>query len=92
MAKLTPEQQQAYDDDRASPGILFDSAGNVIYDGEAEASGRPPFKTMAEANAQADELQRLILERRKEREAEQAAADAKPRHRRAPRIIIHRSR
>jgi hypothetical protein len=27
---------------RASPGILLDDQGNVIFDGEAEAMGVPP--------------------------------------------------
>jgi hypothetical protein len=45
VAKLTPEQPAAYDDMRASPGILLDDEGNVIFDGKAEAMGVPPFKT-----------------------------------------------
>jgi hypothetical protein len=69
MTKLTPEQQAAYDDMRASPGILIDADGNVVFDGEAEAMGTPAFKTLAEIEAHQASLQKLILERRKEREA-----------------------
>jgi hypothetical protein len=36
---------------RASPGILLDADGNVIFDGEAEAMGVPAFKTRAEIEA-----------------------------------------
>lgn len=68
MAKLTPEQQKAYDDMRAQPGILFDDDGNVIFDGEAEAMGPPPFKTRAEFDAQQAKLQAQLATRRKERE------------------------
>ena len=65
MAKLTPEQQKAYDDMRAQPGILFDAEGNVIFDGEAEATGAPPFKTRAEFDAQQAKLQAQLAEFRK---------------------------
>jgi hypothetical protein len=67
-----PAQQRACDDMRASPGILFDPDGNVIFDGEAEALCAPPFKTRAEFEAQQAKLQEMILARRKEREAEGA--------------------
>jgi hypothetical protein len=73
MTKLTPEQQAAYDDMRASPGILIDADGNVVFDGEAEALGAVPFKTLAEIEAHQANLQKLILERRKEREAGESA-------------------
>jgi hypothetical protein len=73
LPKLTPEQQAAYDNMRASPGILFDPDGNVVFDGEAEALGAPPFKTRAEFDAQQARLQELLAARRKEREAEARA-------------------
>lgn len=68
--KLTPEQQAAYDDMRAAPGILIDPDGNVVFDGEAETLGAPPFRTLAEIQAQAAKLEELLAARRKEREAE----------------------
>jgi len=71
MAKLTPAQQQAYDDMRAQPGILFDDDGNVIFDSEAEALGAPQFRTRAEFEAQQAKLQALLAARRKEREDEE---------------------
>jgi len=37
--KPTPEEQAAYDDMRASPGILLDTQGNVIFDGEGMLIG-----------------------------------------------------
>ena len=64
MSKLTPEQQRAYDDMRASPGILFDADGNVVFDGEAEAMGAPPFKNRAEFDAQQARLQEQLAARR----------------------------
>ena len=73
--KLTPEEQAKYDDARASPGILLDADGNVIFDGEAEASGGVPFKNKAEIEAHQANLQKLILERRAEREAEERTKD-----------------
>jgi hypothetical protein len=36
---------------RASPGMQLDDDGNMIFDGEAEATGTPPFKTRAEIGA-----------------------------------------
>jgi hypothetical protein len=74
--KLTPEQQEAWDDARAQPGILLDAEGNVIFDGEAEAMGVAPFKTKAEMDAQEAHIQELLAARRIERAAEQAAAAA----------------
>jgi hypothetical protein len=69
VPKLAPEEQAAYDDMRARPGILFDNQGNVIFDGEAEAMGVPPFKTRAEFEEQQRKLQEMIAARRREREA-----------------------
>jgi hypothetical protein len=68
MPKLTPAQQEAYDDMRASPGILLDADGNVLFDGEAEAMGAKPFKTKAEIEANLAKLEELLAARRKERE------------------------
>jgi hypothetical protein len=68
--KLTPEQQAAYDDMRASPGILIGPDGAVVFDGEAEAMGVPPYTTLAEIEASAAHLEVLLAARRKEREAE----------------------
>jgi hypothetical protein len=45
-------RQAAYDDMRASPGILLDADGNVIFDGEAEAMGAPPFKNASRVRGQ----------------------------------------
>jgi hypothetical protein len=69
-SRRTQEEQAAYDDMRASPGILFAPDGNVIFDGEAEAMGAPPFRTRAEFEEQQRKLQALLAERRREREAE----------------------
>lgn len=55
--KLTPEQQADYDDMRASPGILIDPDGNVVFDGEAKAMGAKPFRTLAEIQAQENKLE-----------------------------------
>jgi hypothetical protein len=71
MPKLTPEQQRAYDDMRAAPGILIDPDGNVVFDGEAEAFGYTPFKTRAEIEAAQARVEALLAARRKEREAEE---------------------
>ena len=68
MPKLTPEEQQKYDDMRASPGILLGPDGTVIFDGEAEALGAVPFKTRAEIEAAAARLEVLLAARRKGRE------------------------
>jgi hypothetical protein len=76
--KLTPEEQAAYDDMRASPGILFDDQGNVIFDGEAEAMGAPPFKTRAEFEAQQKKLQEMLAERRRQREGERTPPPGAP--------------
>jgi hypothetical protein len=76
---MTPEQQQAWDDARAQPGVLLDDDGNVIFDGEAEAMGAVPFKTRAEMDAQEAHIQELLAARRIERAAEQAAAEAEGR-------------
>jgi hypothetical protein len=65
--RRTPEEQAAYDDMRAEPGILFDPEGNVIFDGEAEARGVPPFKNRAEFEAQQARLQEQLAERRRQR-------------------------
>jgi hypothetical protein len=70
MTKLTPEQQRAYDDMRASPGILIAPDGTVVFDGEAEAMGVEPFKTLAEIKDAEARLEVLLATRRKEREAE----------------------
>lgn len=48
---LTPEQQKAYDDMRAEPGILIAPDGTVVFDGEAEARGATPFTSLAEIEA-----------------------------------------
>ena len=66
-SRRTQEEQAAYDDMRASPGILFDDQGNVIFDGEAEARGVPPFKTRAEFEANRAKLEEMLAERRRER-------------------------
>jgi hypothetical protein len=66
--KLTPEQQAAYDDARASPGIQIGPDGTVLYDGEAEALGVPAFRTKAEIDAWGVKLQEMLAARRKERE------------------------
>jgi hypothetical protein len=71
--KLTPEEQAKYDAERASPGILIGPDGTVLFDGEAEASGGVPFKTLAEIQAHQARIQKLILEMRAEREAEERA-------------------
>jgi hypothetical protein len=63
----TSEEQEAYDTMRASPGILFDADGNVVFDGEAEARGVPPFKNRAEFEEQQRKLQEMIAARRRER-------------------------
>ena len=76
--KLTPEEQAAYDDMRASPGILLDPDGNVVFDGEAEAMGAPPFRTRAEIEAQQAKLQELLAERRRQREAERTPPPGPP--------------
>lgn len=76
MTKLSPEQQRAYDDMRASPGILIAPDGTVVFDGEAEAMGVPPFKTLAEIEAAQARLEVLLAEYRAQREAEDAAAAA----------------
>jgi hypothetical protein len=73
---LTPEQQKAYDDMRAQPGILFDAAGNVVFDGEAEATGATPFKTRAEVDAQAAALEAALDEYGRKRDEADAAAAA----------------
>jgi hypothetical protein len=65
--KLTPEEQAVYDEMRASPGILFDPVGNVIFDGEAEAMRAPPFKTRAEFDEQQRKLQELLAAHRARR-------------------------
>ena len=65
MTKLTPEQQRAYDDMRASPGILIAPDGTVIFDGEAEATGATPFKTLAEIEAAKARLEALLAAHRK---------------------------
>jgi hypothetical protein len=50
-------------------GVRFrsrpDGAGNVVFDGEAEAFGYKPFKTLAEIEAQRAKLEALLAERRK---------------------------
>jgi hypothetical protein len=45
---------------RASPGILLDADGNVIFDGEAEAMDVPPFKTRAEIEANKAKLEKAL--------------------------------
>jgi hypothetical protein len=72
---LTPEQQKAYDDMRSQPGILLDADGNVIFDGEAEATGATPYKTKAEIDAAYAELE-AELDAYGRKRAEQAAAEA----------------
>jgi hypothetical protein len=70
LARITAAQQAAYDDMRASPGILVDPDGNVGFDGEAEAMGAPPFKTRAEIEAAQARVETMLAARRKERAAE----------------------
>jgi hypothetical protein len=67
VPKLTPEEQAAYDDMRASPGILLDADGNVIFDGEAEAMGVPPCKTRAEIEANKAKLEAALADYRARR-------------------------
>ena len=74
---LTPEQQKAYDDMRASPGILFDAEGNVVFDGEAEATGATPYKTKAEFDAAQAELEAKLDEYGRQRDEADAAAAGK---------------
>jgi hypothetical protein len=52
---------------RASSGILLDDQGNVIFDGEAEAMGAPPFKTRAEIEANKAKLEKALAECRARR-------------------------
>jgi hypothetical protein len=52
---------------RASPGILLDADGNVIFDGEAEAMGVPPFKTRAEIEANKAKLEKALADYRAKR-------------------------
>jgi hypothetical protein len=56
---------------RASPGILIDAAGNVIFDGEAEAMGVPAFKTWAEIEANKAKLDKALADYRARRKADQ---------------------
>ena len=74
MTKLTPEQQRAYDDMRASPGILIAPDGTVLFDGEAEAMGVEPFKTRAEIEAAQARLDADLDEYGRKRD--EAAAEA----------------
>ncbi len=84
--KLTPAEQQAWDDARATPGILLDADGNVIFDAEAEALGAVPFKTRAEIDAAEAEFQKKLAAHRREREKEREAEALKtlPKRDRAP--------
>jgi hypothetical protein len=74
---LTPEQQKAYDDMRASPGILFDAEGNVVFDGEAEATGATPYKTKAEYDAAQAELEAALDAYGRQRDEADATAAGK---------------
>jgi hypothetical protein len=72
---LTPEEKAAWDEHRSdSGGILLDNDGNVIADYDAEKTGRPPFKTLAEWQAANDRLQTMIAEHRKKK-ADQGDVD-----------------
>jgi hypothetical protein len=55
---------------RASPGILLDADGNVIFDGEAEAMGIPAFKTRAEIEAAKLKLEKALADYRTRRKEE----------------------
>ena len=57
--KRQPDPDRTYDW-RASAGILIDPDGTVIFDGEAEAMGAPPFRTLDEIKAAQAEAQVLL--------------------------------
>jgi hypothetical protein len=57
---MTPEEQAAWDDERAKPdGLMFDGDGKVIFD-----AGNTGFKTKADVEAHQAELAEKLAEYR----------------------------